>query len=438
MGQGPPDEPLAALRAYVSRLRTVLPPHAPAERLRYRAPGYAIAVGDGELDAVQFERLVSEARERAGAGERARAVELYDTALALWRGEVLAEFDPADIDPDAEIARLADLRLTATEQRAEALVDLGRGHEAVTELEALVHRLPERERPAALLMRALYGSGRQADALTVYRDLRRRLVEQLGVEPSEPTQIVHRRLLAHDPALRPARTRPPTNLPRRGTTFVGRAHEIARVAEAVRAAPLVTLTGVGGVGKSRLALEVAERDRSRFPDGVWLCELAPLADGAAVSQAVAAALGVRQRHGLTIEQTVIEYLRDRNLLLVLDNCEHVLDAASRLLGQVVSHCPGAVVLATSREALGIRGGAGLAGAAAVRCGLDHAVRGAGARDPAGLPPRRRGRGIGHRDLPPARRPAARDRAGRGADAGDERGRRGSPPRRRAAARPRIA
>jgi predicted ATPase len=241
------------------------------------------------------------------------------------------------------------------EERFDALLHLDRDGEVVAELDGLVRRFPVRERLVVQLMRGLYRSGRQSEALAVYRQLRGRLVDELGVEPSEPAQELHRQVLAHDPALGPSRVATGGNLPRRVTSFVGRDAELARVAAATGCSPLVTLTGVGGVGKSRLALEIADRDRARFPDGVWLCELAPLADTGPVSHAVAAALGVQQRHGLSIEQTVIEYLRARTLLLVLDNCEHVLPAAARLVGDVVAHCAGVVVLATSREALGVDG-----------------------------------------------------------------------------------
>ncbi len=220
---------------------------------------------------------------------------------------------------------------------------------------------------AGQLMLAQYRSGRQADALDTYQQIRHRLVAELGADPSPPLRLVHQHILDGDaaqpaadsaggPAVRhPQAVRQDGNLPRRATSFVGRDSEVARVVEATRDSPLVTLTGVGGVGKSRLALEAAARDQERFPDGVWLCELAPLDDSAAVSHAVAAALRLQQHHGLSIEQTVIEYLRGRELLLVLDNCEHVLDAAARLVDQVVRQCPKVVVLATSREALGLDG-----------------------------------------------------------------------------------
>ena len=349
-GADPPRDAVGALRAYVSRLRAVLP-----ERLRWRAPGYALDVADGELDAAEFHRLTGLARERAAVGDHRAAVDLLDTALGLWRGEPLDEFDAADIDRDGRLAHLADLRLAAVEERAAGLLALGRGRAVVGELAALVERHPDRETLAALLMHALYASGRQADALAVYQDLRRRLVEELGVEPSDATRALHRRVLEQDPTLAPVETDRPTNLPRRGTALVGREQAIDAVAEALRSAPLVTLVGVGGVGKTRLAIEVAGRERDRFADGAWLAELAPLADGGSVAPAVAAALQMQQRHATTIEQTVVEYFATRSLLLVLDNCEHVLDAAARLVQRIVAECPGVVVLATSREPLGVDG-----------------------------------------------------------------------------------
>ena len=350
-GEEPPGDALNALRAYVSRLRTAL---GPPVRLFHRVPGYVLDLADGELDAAQFVHLLGAAREHGAAGEHDRVVRTLDAALSLWRGDALAEF--ADLDfAVTEIARLDDLRLVAVEERIDALLHLDRGAEIVAELDGLVRRFPVRERLAVQLMRALYRSGRQTEALAVYGQLRGRLVDELGVEPSEQVQELHRQVLAHDPALGRSHVTTGRNLPRRATSFVGRDAELAGVAAATEAAPLVTLTGVGGVGKSRLALEVSERVRARFTDGAWLCELAPLADTGPVSHAVAAALGVQQRYGLSMEQTLIEYLHARTLLLVLDNCEHVLPAAARLVGEIVAHCAGVVVIATSREALGVDG-----------------------------------------------------------------------------------
>lgn len=348
-GDAPPDGAPTALRAYVSRLRGVLGDAAP---LRHRPPGYFLSLADATLDADEFEQRVRTARAAAAAGDHQRALAELDVALALWRGDALAEFADEE-SAAAEAARLTELRAGATADRAEALVELGRAAEAVPELEALVRRSPTWERPAVSLMRARYATGHQADALAAFHELRTRLDDELGVEPAAPARELYRRILVHDPAL--AAAPPPGNLPRRASGFVGRDREVERVLAALRAGPLVTLTGVGGAGKSRLAVEVAARDRDRFPDGVWLCELAALPDGSPVGDAVSAALGIRQRSGLSVEDSVLEYLRGRALLLLVDNCEHVLPHAAGLVAEVVRRCPRVVVLATSREPLAVEG-----------------------------------------------------------------------------------
>ena len=346
----PPRGAISALRAYVSRLRTAL--GAGDDRLRHQLPGYRLTVSDDELDAAEFERDLVAARAATAAGDHRQALRLLDLGLGRWRGDALAEF--ADLDAAvAEAARLDGLRLAAAEERVDALLQLGRHPEAVTAAEQLAHRYPTREQTVLRLMRARYAGGRQADALAAYHQLRQHLDDELGVVPSPPAQALYQQILGHDPAL--LATAPGGNLPRRATGFVGRGREIDAVAAALTDAPLVTLTGVGGVGKSRLAVEVARRVRDRFPGGAWLCELAPLGPGGPVADALAATLQVQQRHGLTIEQTVVSYLRSRSLLLVLDNCEHVLDAAARLVSGLIRHCPGVAVLATSREPLGLDG-----------------------------------------------------------------------------------
>ena len=348
-GDDPPAGALTALRAYVSRLRGVL---GGAANLRHRPPGYSLALETATVDAAEFERLVGAARAAAAAGDHAGAVADLDAAVRLWRGDALAEFADEEFAA-AEAARLTELRTSALEERAEALLEQGRAAEALPELEALVRRHPSRERPAVALMHALYAMGRQADALAAYHELRARLDDELGVQPAAPARALYQRILLHDPAL--AAAAPKGNLPRRVSGFVGRDREVERVLAVLRAGPLVTLTGVGGAGKSRLAVEVAARDRERFADGAWLCELAALPDESPVGHAVAAALRIQQRPGLSIEQTVIEYLRGRTLLLVVDNCEHVLAHAARLVAEIVQQCPEVTVLATSREGLGVDG-----------------------------------------------------------------------------------
>jgi predicted ATPase/DNA-binding SARP family transcriptional activator len=348
-GDRPPGGAVTALRAYISRLRRTLGVGAD---LQHRPPGYRLILLDATVDAVEFEVLVGAARAATAGGDRAGAVRHLDAARALWGGDALAEFVDEDFAA-AAVRRLTELRAAAAEERLEALLELGRVSDVLPELEALVLGQPTRERPTAALMRALYATGRQADAITAYHHLRRRLDDELGVEPAAAIKDLYRRILRHDPAITGRHV--PGNLPRRVSGFIGRGPDIDGVVRALRAGPLVTATGVGGVGKTRLAIEVATRDRQRFADGVWWCELGSLPDDGPVAHAVAAALGVQQRTGLSVEQTVIEYLRSRTALLVIDNCEHVITPASRLVAAVVQACPAVVVLATSRQPLDVDG-----------------------------------------------------------------------------------
>jgi predicted ATPase len=265
-----------------------------------------------------------------------------------------------------EVARLTELRLAAVEDRVEADLALGRHAAVVGELEALVAEHPLRERLRGQLMRALYRSGRQAEALAAYRRTRTLLGEELGLDPSQELQRLEAAMLAQDagldpPAEAPARRRTNVRVPL--TSFVGRDEEVARVAAALDQARLVTLTGPGGSGKTRLAVEVAAGLADRVPDGVWLVELAPLRAEGSVADAVAATLGVRGglRPGPAPPpqedptDRLVELLEAKRLLLVLDNCEHVVDAVAKLAEVLLTSCPGVRILATSREALGVGG-----------------------------------------------------------------------------------
>lgn len=353
-GNGPPTAAVTSLRSYVSRLRTAVWAADGDHRLQYRAPGYILALDDGELDAVEFVRLTTEARAHAALHDHARALQRFDAALQLWRGDPFAEFvEVAELREEA--TRLHEIQAAATEDRAACLHLLGRCPETIPELTRLVADHPLRERPAVLLMQALADSGRRADALAVYAALRGRLVDELGVEPSAPARQAHQWLLADEPVAALAEVISPTNVPRVVTSLVGRTAETARVVARLHDTPLLTLTGVGGVGKTRLAIEVAHACRSHFPDGVWFCELAPLPDAEPVGTAVAAALRVQARAGTTVEQRLVEYLAPRQLLLVIDNCEHVINQAAALISTIVHACPSVVVLATSREALRVEG-----------------------------------------------------------------------------------
>ena len=350
----PPHRVRNALAGYLSRLRTLLGDGVSINR---EPGGYVVKTDPLAVDLYRFRRLVSDAR---AAVQPADAVALFDRALELWRGVPLASLDTPWIN-DVRTSLEAE-RLSVLLDRNDVALGVGRHAELLGELTDALHAHPLDERLAGQLMLAQYRSGRQAAALDTYLQMRERLVEELGVDPSPPLQAVHQKILDGDrDGQAPERSpRAPERsaavaLPRRATTFIGRKEELQRVGGAVHESPLLTLTGVGGVGKTRLALEVAGREMDRFRDGVWLCELAPLVDGVAVGHAIAAALRLQQRQGLDIESTVIEYLGMRELLLVMDNCEHVLDAAARMIDQIVMHCPRVTVLATSREALGIEG-----------------------------------------------------------------------------------
>ncbi|MCU1502845.1 MAG: cyclase, partial [Ilumatobacteraceae bacterium] len=569
----PPATAIGILQNYISQLRKAIEPGvssgATPRMLVTAEPGYRLVIPSQDLDAWRFERLLAEGRAAVRDGRAAAAVELLAEGLALWRGPALA--DVADAEPVRhEAQRLDALRVSAVEARLEADVALGRHHELVAELEGLVAVYPLRERLWALLMVCLYRAGRQADALAAFQRLRRRLADELGLDPSSELAQLERDILRHAPALDwsasgpPVTRRQPTaasrvasgepprlfvgtegvdarphgrvtflftdvegstrlrgespeamrlalgaydrllrtvieehggdvfstvgdacsaafwtagdavaasveaqrrlsagpwpepaevrvrmgihtgtaderdgdylgpavnraahlmaaahggqivvsqaveellrdrapeditfvdlgehelaglarrerlfqvcgpglalefpplrtpahlagNLPAAATSFVGHGEELRRLAADAPLRRLITLTGVGGVGKTRLALEAGGMVADEFPGGVWLCELAPVAEPAAVAHAVATILSIRPQVGLSLVDSVIDALRGRRLLLILDNCEHLLDAAAELVGGISETCPTVTVLATSREPLGVAG-----------------------------------------------------------------------------------
>lgn len=352
-GDDLPGDPRHALHAGVSRLRRVLHDGAGAQDLLVRRPsGYALDIRSEQVDAARFVQLVAAARRHEEPARRAAALE---EALSLWRGEALAEV--ADRSwAQQEIIRLEEIRLGAVEDEIEAHLALGRHGEVLGRLRSLIAEHPLRERLRGQLMLALYRAGRQADALAAYEATRRDLAEELGVDPGPDLQRLHQTLLRQDSSL--DWTPPPpvrTNLPERLTSFVGREEETEQVSELLVVSRLVTLAGPGGSGKTRLAVEVGATLAAVYRDGVWLVDLAPLSDAALVPQSVAAALWVPEDPLRPLLDTLVDSLRERELLLVVDNCEHLIEASAELAETLLSAAPGLRILATSREPLGVPG-----------------------------------------------------------------------------------
>jgi predicted ATPase len=345
-----PADVANALQTLVSRARRALGGAAAVEQ---SGAGYRLAVTPGDVDALRFERLVAE-----GA---------VAEALALWRGPALA--DAGDFaEPFAR--RLEELRLDATVTFLTRELDAGRAAARVGELEALVAEHPLHEKLAGLLMRTLAATGRQADALAAYEALRGRLADELGIDPGPEARAVHLEVLRGEIAAAPAPAgRARTNLRAQLTSFVGRTDEVARVGKALQACRLITLVGPGGAGKTRLAAEVAAVVRDSAlddaADGIWLAELASVTDAADVPQAVLGAIGLRESRLLPdgtqritsrdARTRLLEGLADARALLVLDNCEHLIDACAHLADALLAHSPGLRIVATSREPLGITG-----------------------------------------------------------------------------------
>ncbi|RJL30124.1 BTAD domain-containing putative transcriptional regulator [Bailinhaonella thermotolerans] len=356
-GERLPANPAGALQTRISQLRRALDEAEPGARALVvsRPPGYLLDVRPGDVDAGRFQELL--ARVGAAAGPRERAALLAD-ALALWRGPALLDFaDEEFARPEA--ARLGELRLTALEEQAEARLELGEHALLADELGDLVARHPLRERLRAAHLRALYRAGRQSEALDGYRDLRERLADELGVDPGRKLAELHSAILRQDPALgAPSAPAPAVRLPVPLGDLVGREAEAGEVERLLTAGRLVTLTGPGGVGKTRLALEAARRSAAAFPDGVWLAELGALPAGALpgeVAELVAATVGVRDEAPTALADRLPELLRERRALLVLDNCEHVLASAARLTASLLRAAPGLRVLATSQMPLNVSG-----------------------------------------------------------------------------------
>ncbi len=356
-GDHPPAEPRNAIQTYVARLRELLGAQA---GLVTRSPGYALEVDADRVDARRFERLLAQAR---GTTDPARARQLLDEALGLWRGEAYAEFTAPLLR--AEAVRLGERRLVAQQQRAQAGLALGEAADLVGELQGLVATYPLREPFVELLMRALAATDRQSEALAAYRDYRDRLADGTGLEPSPALNDLHTRILrgelsgrtpahaSHSAAAPPRADHTPA-LPVPTTSLVGREREVTDVGAALGTHRMVTLTGTGGVGKTRVAAAAAARYGPGH-GGIGWVDLAPVTEPATVEHVIATALGADLRGSLPPRQALLAALAPRRLLLVLDNCEHLLDVVGALVEEVQQTCPLVRVLATSRERLAVDG-----------------------------------------------------------------------------------
>jgi len=352
-GEEPPAEATNALQRLVSRLRKALPDGV----VEGHANGYRLRMEPDAVDSVRFERLVIASQ--ASTQDDARRVRLLREALELWRGAALQDVGLLDSSAfDAAVVRLEELRLTATEERADAEITLGRGAQMVTELTDLVAAHPLRERLVAALMRALVAAGRDSEALLVYQHAREALADALGVDPSAELAALHVALLRGELGRREESRK--TNLRAELTTFVGKDDDVAAVRELIAGHRLTTVIGPGGSGKTRLATETARTLLGDLPDGAWLVELAAIGADGDVAQAALAGLGLRDAllgdaPSAEPADRLIAALREREALLILDNCEHVIESAAVFAHRVLGECRHLRILATSREPLGIPG-----------------------------------------------------------------------------------
>jgi predicted ATPase/DNA-binding SARP family transcriptional activator len=365
-----------ALQSLVSRLRSGLPATESSISVQSGPAGYTLTIGPDCVDALQFEDLVRRGRGLL-ASDPEQAHKLLTQAEKLWRGEALT--DLRDLPFAAvEADRLAELRIAATEDLAEAAVTCGHARDLITDLERLAAAHPLRERLHELLIRALYADGRQAEALAAYERVRTTLADELGADPGTRLRDLHVSVLRGDsvdpaakatavPVAPPAAPR--SNLRAPMTSFVGRRDDVAELTRLLsNGTRLVTMVGPGGAGKTRLATETGRTLVDESGEGIWFVELAPLGDAADVAPTVLSTLGASEYVDLprtkftqpfptsrAATQRLVEVIGDRRVLLVLDNCEHLVQEVADLVDSLLAACPRLRVLTTSREPLSIPG-----------------------------------------------------------------------------------
>jgi predicted ATPase/DNA-binding SARP family transcriptional activator len=342
----PPNTAFHVVRTYVSNLRSIIGDRIISAGDRYRLDSTA-----DESDADELALGLRRARELLDV-DAAAALDLATRTLPLRRGRPFDGLGDDALSLRMKAAELEELYVQALEVRFEAALRIGQHQAAIPDLSSVVDIHPLRERFTAQLMLALYRSGRQAEALRAYQTLRRRLGEELGIDPSAEVQHLEERILLQDPGLA---LRPPHNIPAAVSSFVGRRVELGQVTKQVEAYRLVTLLGVGGVGKTRLAAEASTELLDGFPGGVWWIDLAPVDEPDQVPARTAEVLGVFAQPGVPLVQVLERFLSSRTALVVLDNCEHVLEPAGRLAAALLAAAPGLKILATSRRPLSVSG-----------------------------------------------------------------------------------
>ena len=351
-GERAPASAAKLVQVYVSQLRKSLPA---AARIVTRTGAYELELERDLLDAHRFERLVGEGKSLRAAGNPALAASLIDQALRLWRGRAYGEL-AYEVLAQAEAERLEELRLVALEERIDAQLALGRHDETLGEILALAADNPLRERLHAQAMLALYRAGRQSDALEHYNAFRHALRDELGLEPGPALRTLQQQILRHDAGLDDTDSLGAAHeaLPAPVSLLVGREAELSELADllARRDARLIVLTGAGGSGKTRLALEAARHAAASYANGAVLVELAPLRDPELVVPTIAQALGIADVPEPL--EALAETLRSQELLLLLDNAEHVQEATPAFVG-LLARAPRLTILVTSRTVLHLSG-----------------------------------------------------------------------------------
>jgi predicted ATPase/DNA-binding SARP family transcriptional activator len=353
--EDPPADPAHALQALVSRLRRIL---GSASDVAQIAGGYRLDVDAADVDALRFEQLAAAGRDRLRAGDLNAAAAVLGEAVVLWSDRPGVEPAVVVAVAPASATRLAHTSIEAVTDLAAAELSLGRADAAAVRLTALLAEHPVYERAAVLLIDALAAQGRQAEALALYERVRETLADVLGTDPGAALRERHLSLLR---AERPAPVTAQTNLPAPLTSFIGRDDDLARIDTLLAAGRLVTVHGPGGAGKTRLAIEAARRYEYR--DGVWMIDLASVTEPAKVGAALIAGIGLRGgamfEARMRVEGTelgiLVDQLGGRESLLLVDNCEHLIDAVAHLIAALLSRCSGVRVLATSREPLAVDG-----------------------------------------------------------------------------------